>query len=84
MCDLVSLGLECFEGVDALMENLMESYKVMLPVLGGYITTIGRINGERLQKVPPPFLTSRHGRLSSRSCIIVRQLKRRRFDGSFM
>lgn len=29
----------------------MESYKYVLPSLGGYITQIGRINGERLQKV---------------------------------
>jgi len=44
-------AVECFDGSEALMENLMESYKHTLPFLGGYITQMGRINGERLQKV---------------------------------
>lgn len=45
------LGLECFDGMDLLLENLMESYKAVRPTLGGYITHIGWINGDRLQKV---------------------------------
>jgi len=43
--------LECFKGTDVLLENLVESYKAVLPSLGGYITQIGRVSGERLQQV---------------------------------
>eukprot|EP00210_Caulerpa_lentillifera_P009231 g8800.t1 len=46
-------SLECLDGMDLLLENLIESYKAKLPSFGNgcYITNIGRIDGGRLQRV---------------------------------